>query len=260
MIFSSSMMISIFVGLMILMRFRIQNFIGYNLNVGASTLKDMGTIFLDDIFMAHTRNGFSLFSPILAVIPATTIFCEDYNSGYIKFVLGREDKKKYIKETWLCSTISGGLAIFSPCLLTDIFLLFNGKLNTKENKIQGYSTVFDETVYSNIQYIWGGILLAVLLLLLSFLFGALWSNVGLLISAVIPNKYIALALPFAIYFVLHLLFYKSNFLLVFSPANMLMPSATFIPYKAYPFIYQIALLCGVRFFYDKAMERRLRDV
>ncbi len=254
------MMLSVLIGFLLLTRFRIQNFVSYNLNYGALSLKEMGAIFLDDIYMAHTRNGFSLFSPILAVIPATTIFCEDYNSGYIKSILSRVEKKQYIKETYICSTISGGLSIFLPCLLTDIFMFVNGKLNIKENMIQGYSTVFDETVYSNIQYVWGGILLAVLLLILSFLFGALWSNIGLLVSAIVPNKYMALAMPFAIYFGIHLLFYKSNALLVFSPANMLMPSTTFIPYKAYPFIYQIVLLGAVSFFYRKLMKRRLKDV
>ncbi len=259
-IFSSSMMLSVLIGLLLLTRFRIQNFVSYNLNYGPLALKEMGAIFLDDIYMAHTRNGFSLFSPILAVIPATTIFCEDYNSGYIKSILSRVEKKQYIKETYICSTISGGLSIFLPCLLTDIFMLVNGKLNTKENMIQGYSTVFDETVYSNMQYVWGGILLAVLLLILSFLFGAFWSNVGLLVSAIVPNKYMALAMPFSIYFAIHLLFYKSNVLLIFSPANMLMPSSTFIPYKAYPFLYQIVLLGAVSFLYKKVMKRRLEDV
>ena len=133
-------------------------------------------------------------------------------------------------------------------------------MNTKENMIQGYSTVFDETVYADIQYVWGGIGLAILLLLLSFLFGALWSNIGLLVSAVVPNKYAALVMPFAIYFTVHLLLYKSDIFLVFSPANMLMPSTTFIPYKAYPFVYQIALIGMVNLAYRRIMEGRLENV
>ena len=259
-VFSSSLLICVFAGFLLLIRFRIQNYIGYNLNIGSVSLKEMGTIFLDDIYMAHTRNGFSLFSPVLAVIPAATTFCDDYNSGFLKFILGREKKKQYIRETILCSTISGGLAIFLPCLLADIFLLADGKMNTKENMIQGYSTVFDETVYADIQYVWGGIGLAMLLLLLSFLFGALWSNIGLLVSAVVPNKYAALVMPFAIYFAVHLLLYKSDIFLVFSPANMLMPSATFIPYKEYPFVYQIALMGMVNLAYSRIMEGRLENV
>ncbi len=259
-VFSSSLIICVSAGFLLLTRFRLQNCIGYNLNIGPLSLKEMGTIFLDDIYMAHTRNGFSLFSPILAVMPAAAVFCDDTNSGFLKFILGRTSKKQYIRETLLCSTVSGGLAVFLPCLLTDIFMLANGKLNTKENTMQGYSTVFDETVYADIQYVWGGLFLAMLLLLLSFLFGALWSNVGLLVSAIVPNKYAALVMPFAIYFALHLLLYKSEFFLVFSPANMLMPSTRFIPYKAYPFVYQIVLLGIVNLLYRRIMEERLENV
>ena len=107
---------------------------------------------------------------------------------------------------------------------------------------------------------WGGIGLAMLLLVLAFLFGALWSDIGLLVSAVVPNKYAALSIPFAIYFVVHLFLYKSDIFLVFSPANMLMPSTTFIPYKAYPFVYQIALMGMVNLAYNKIMEVRLENV
>lgn len=123
-----------------------------------------------------------------------------------------------------------------------------------------YSTVFDETVFSKLQFVWGGLLLVILLLLLSFLFGAIWSNIGLCISAMIPNRYIALAAPFAIYFATHLIFYRIGFLLVLSPVNMLMPAATFIPNMAYPFVYQTVLFCIVDLACHKAMERRLNDV
>lgn len=71
--------------------------------------------------------------------------------------------------------------------------------NTLENNL-GYQTFLDEGIFANIQFIWGGLLVVFLLLLLSFLFGAVWSNIGLCISAFIPNKYIALATPFALYF------------------------------------------------------------
>lgn len=258
-IFSPAMLVSVSIGFLLLIRFRIHNYVGYNMNVGSITLKEMGGVFLDDIYMAHTRNGFSLFSPILAVMPATILFCEDYNSGYIKSILSRMEKKRYTRETFICTTISGGLVIFLPCFFASLFFLINGKLNTVENMIGGYSTAFDETVYSDLQYVWGGILLAVLLLVLSFLFGAVWSGVGLLVSSLITNRYLALAMPFVIYFSMHLLFYRSDILLVFSPANMLMPSAAFIPYKAYPFVYQFILLGIVASLYGKTMERRLWD-
>lgn len=259
-VFSINMLVSVCIGIFLLTWNHVFNLIIYNLSVGPVSFKEMGSIFLDDIYSSHARSGFDLFAPILAVLPATTLFCEDYNSGYIKSIFSRAEKKRYIRETTVCSIIAGGLAIFIPSLFSSIFYIANGKLNTAENMAFNYSTVFDETVFSKLQFVWGGLLLVILLLLLSFLFGAIWSNIGLCISAMIPNRYIALAAPFALYFATHLIFYRIGFLLVLSPANMLMPAATFIPSMAYPFVYQAVLFIIIALACHKAMERRLSDV
>lgn len=238
----------------------IYNVMIYNLYIGPLTLKEMGAIYLDDIQGSHARSGFDLFAPILAVLPASTLFCEDYNSGYIKSILNRVEKKQYIRETVICSSIAGGLSIFLPSLISNIFYIVNGKPNTPENAGINYSTVFDETVYSELQFVWEGMLMVILLLLLAFLFGAVWSNVGLCISTFIPNRYIALSAPFALYFIIHLVFYRIGFLLVFSPVNMLMPATIFIPSMGYPFIYQIVLLALIVLIFNKSIEGRLNDV
>lgn len=259
-IFSIPMLVCVVVGFGDLVRFRVQNFIVYNTYIGHCSFRDMGAIFLDDIYLAYSQSLFCLFAPVLAVIPAATIYCEDCNSGLIRLIMNRSTKKKYIYETIICSAISGGLAVALPCFLTEVLFMFYGKWNVEANKIHDYSTVFDESVYANFQYLWGGIALALFILLLNFLFGALWSNVGLLVSAITQNKYLTLVVPFAIYFASHLFLYKSEVLLVFSPTNMLMPEATFMPYKSYPLIYQIFLLCLVNSLYKRVMEGRLENV
>lgn len=202
---------------------------------------------------SHSLSGYDLFAPILAVLPAATLFCEDYNSGYI---LNRTEKCWYIRETLLCSSISGGLAIFLPCFLPGVFYLANGKLNTLENMNQwGISTSFDETVYAQMQYVWGGLLLSHMLMALAFLFGAIWSNVGLLVSVIFPNKYLALAAPFALYFSVHLIFHRTESLLVLSPVNMLMPNASFIPFTLYPLLFEILLLGIICILFNVLIKR-----
>lgn len=259
-ILSPAMLISVCIGVFMLTWQHTFNTIIYNLSIGPVSLKEMGYIYLDDIYGSHALSGFDLFAPILAVLPATTLFCEDYNSGYIKSILNRVEKKRYIRETVFCSSIAGGLAIFLPSLITSIFYIVNGKPNTAENAGINYFTVFDETVYSQLQFVWGGLLMVILLLVLAFMFGAVWSNVGLCISTFIPNRYIALAAPFALYFITHLIFYRIGFLLVFSPVNMLMPATTFIPSMSYPFIYQILLFVVIAFIFDRSIKGRLNDV
>lgn len=254
------MLISVCIGVFMLMWQHIFNLIIYNLSIGPVTLKEMGSIYLDDIYGSHALSGFDLFAPILAVLPAATLFCEDYNSGYIKSILNRVEKKQYIQEIAICSSVSGGFAVFLPSLITSIFYIVNGKPNTPENAGINYFTVFDETVYSQLQFVWDGLLMVILLLVLAFLFGAVWSNVGLCISAFIPNRYIALAAPFALYFITHLIFYRIGFLLVLSPVNMLMPATIFIPNMSYPFVYQIVLFVVVVLIFDRSIRGRLNDV
>lgn len=261
-VFSPAMIVSVFVGIWFLTWSRVATLISYNANYGAGlSFRDIGSIFLDDIAMSHSLSGYDLFAPILAVLPAATLFCEDYNSGYIKFILSRVEKRRYIRETLLCSSVAGGLAIFLPCFLSGLFYLVNGRLDTPENiNSWGYSTVFDDTVYSRMQYVWGGLLLGLMLMALAFLFGAIWSNAGLFVSVLCPNKYVALAVPFALYFSVHLIFYRLGFLLVFSPVNMLMPNTTFIPFAFYPLLYEALLLGVICLLFCWFVQRRLRDV
>ncbi|MCX4370617.1 MAG: hypothetical protein OSJ58_02175 [Dysosmobacter sp.] len=261
-VFSPAMLVSVLVGCWFLMWSRVANLVSYNAEYNAAlTFKDMGAVFLDDIATSHSLSGYDLFAPILAVLPAAAVFCDDYNSGYIKAILSRTTKHRYIKETLLCSSIAGGLAIFLPCFLSGMFYLANGKLDTLENvNTWGYSTSFDETVYAGMQYIGGGLLLALMLMVLAFMFGAIWSNVGLLVSVLFPNKYLALAAPFALYFSIHLIFYRIGFLLVLSPVNMLMPNTTFIPFAAYPLLYEVLLLGMTCILFSGLAKRRLWDV
>ena len=102
--------------------------------------------------------------------------------------------------------------------------------------------------------------LALMLLALAFFFGAIWSGAGLLVSVLFPNKYLALAAPFALYFSLHLLLYRTGALLVFSPVNMLMPNTVFIPFPLYPLLYETVLLGVIGVLFFRLAERRLWDV
>ena len=261
-VFSPAMLVSVLAGLFFLTWNRVVTLVSYNLRYGSAlTFRDIGGVFLDDISLSHALSGFDLFAPILAVLPAAAMFCGDLNSGYLRAVLCRERRRKYIRDTLLCSSISGGMAIFLPSLFSGVFYLANGKLDTLENRNDwGYSTAFDDTVYAEMQYVWGGLLLALLLMAAAFLFGAVWSDFGLLVSVLFPNKYLALASPFVCYFSLHLILYRLDFPLVFSPVNVLMPDAAFIPYILYPLVYQGVLLGFIVSLTVWLLERRLRDV
>lgn len=259
-IMSPNMLISILIGVVMLLWNHVASWLNYNLYIGPLSFKEMGSVFLDDIFKSYNFSGFGLFAPFLAVLPAATIFCDDYNSGYIIPVISRTGYKRYIAESISCVSISGGLALFIPCFVTYTFYLINGKLNTYENMYNGYSTVFDETVYSDIQYIWNGLFLYILLLVLAFLFGAVWAMAGYLTSTITTNRYITLAAPFVVYFTAHLVLYRTERFLLYSPINMIFPDGVFIPHPAFPFIYQLILLLIFSLCSVYLIRRKIHDL
>lgn len=259
-IISPAMLISVLLGVFMLTWFIIYNTILYNLAVTPLSINQAGSTYLNDIYNAHALTGFDLFAPILAVLPASTLFCDDFRSGYIKSVLCRIDRARYIKETVFCSSISGGLAVFLPSLIAYIFFICIGSPESPSNLLEGWTSLFDETVFANIQYIWGGIFFIVLLLILAFMFGACWSNFGLLVSGFVPNKYVALITPFAFYFAIHLILYRLKFPLLFSPVNLLMPVAIFIPNAYFPFVYQAFLLILFGFLFKLMANSKLDDI
>lgn len=259
-IFSARMLASILIGIVMLTWYFIKNFALYNAYIGPLSLSEWDDIYLNSIIQSHTRSGFDLFAPILAVLPASTLYCDDYSSGYIKNILLRRQRKQYAREILLCSAIAGGLAVFFPCLITSLFYMAIGAPNLKQNVINGATSLLEETIFSEIQFINGGLQVVLYLLLQAFLFGAAWSNIGLCISVYAPNRYITLVSPFACYFACHLLLYRTKIFLLFSPVNMLTPDAAFIPNMLFPVAYQVVLLLASKEIFLPSIHKRLQDV
>ena len=259
-IFSIEMLFSIIAGLVFLMWFFTMSTISYIRNFGALSLTDAGGNYLHNIYFMHAQGGFDLFAPILAALPASTIFCDEYSTGFLRCVLIRENRNRYIRDTWLCSTITGGIAATLPILISSMFFVFIGTPNTPESVLPGSSTFLDQSILSRVQFIWGGGFVVVLLVILAFLFGATWSNMGLCVSTVVPNRYVALASPFAIYFAAHILCFRVERFMAFSPVNVLMPVGSFLPNIVFPFAYQFTLLLASAVLFRQGAIRRVRDV
>ena len=259
-VFSIRMLASVFIGVVMLTWYFMKNLILYNIHIGSLSIFELHDIYLNSIFDSHARSGFDLFAPILAVLPASTVYCDDYSSGYIRNILIRQRRNIYARETFICSTVAGGLSIFLPCLISSLFYILVGEPNLKQNLIVNSASLLSETIFSELQFVWGGLLVVFFLLFLAFLFGAVWSNFGLCISIYAPNRYIALASPFAIYFALHLLLYRTHTFLLFSPVNMLMADAAFIPNLLFPVAYQVTLLLSELVVFLSSIYGRLQDV
>lgn len=204
--------------------------------------------------------SFDNFAPIFAVLPAATLFCDSYNNGYIKSILFRTTKRKCLVSDLIVCGVSGGVAVSLPVFIMFMLFLFIGKPYVPDAQTTEYGSIMQGTILENIEFVWGGILVLLVILLLAFIFGMVWSCVGLSISAFMPNRYIALAAPFLIFFALYLICSRIPGLFIFSPINMLMPDVDVFPFFAYPFLYQFIWLIIVSTLYYIKAGKRLEDV
>lgn len=253
-VFSLNMVLCAIVGFVLLMWFSVVNWFQYNRLIGPASFSQMCGEFVNDVITAHARSGFNLFAPIFAVLPCATIFCEDYTSGYIKSILSRTSKRKYLRECVVCCSIGGGLGVFLPELLCSSVYLFAGEPHVQHT----YGPSYD--LYASFEYVWGGRLVILAFLFFAFLFGVVWANIGLCISAYAPNRYVTLAAPFAVYYSLHLLLQRTDVLEILSPVNMVQPISSILPNLLYPLVYQIVLLLGSTFLFYRRANRRIMDV
>lgn len=231
-LFSFQMFFSSLIGLFLLIQ---PNY----MSVKAGLLyPDYSIPFLNLIYRAHAGGAFDLFAPVIAVLPcAVMCYGDEHNFGYEKSVLLRTSRRRYIREHIISSSLTGGAALLIPSALATCLFIFSGDPYLQAD-VGIYSTIYGGSVLEHIQFIGGGLLVALILLGLSFIFGANCGLTSLWISAVTSKKFLALALPFSIYFFLFLICYRIPGLLILSPVNMLMPDLTLLPSLEYVFIYQ----------------------
>lgn len=189
----------------------------------------------------HSAGVFDILAPVLAVLPAATSFCDEFESGYIKFIQLRVTRKSYIMSKVVAVGISGGFAVGLPVLLANILLLLIGDKYSIGLKGNYDVDIFADSIFKNIEYIGGGWLVAIAITGCTFLFGMAWALAGLAISTLIINRYAALFLPFSIYFAAFMIFARFN-LYMFSPINLICPDMSFIPSVAFVLGYMIFLV------------------
>lgn len=115
-IFSWPMLASIIVGVFLLLWNQIYYWILYCISYEPIPLSAMCTTFLDSIFRANDLGGFGIFATILAVLPASTLFCEDYNSGYCRrFCVGWNENAIFGKPCSVPAFPAGWLFFYPFC-------------------------------------------------------------------------------------------------------------------------------------------------
>lgn len=140
---------------------------------------------------------------VCCAIPYAVSFCVDYNATYLRFIKVRTGENRYIISRVLACGVSGSLSIALGILL---FLSLVG-LNYPLVDVDGglYQSAIMRLSYApealdillfNENYV----LYFAISIYLIFLVGFMWSVIGLSISAIIPNPFVALFSPFLLFF------------------------------------------------------------
>lgn len=147
-------------------------------------------------------NLFVSLIPILCAVSFGDSYLEDLNSGFLKNILMRYPKTKYLNIKFLVNFTISGITIALPLLIQLIFLLITHPL-IKPYKL--YDAVFVGDFNINL-YLNHPVLYILLWVFIAFIFSGIIGNIALSISIINRNKFIAVVAPFILTMVVHILF------------------------------------------------------
>jgi len=197
-------------------------------------------------------SGFTPFAAIFPVLIYSTMFCEEYNCGFIKSIILRIGGKKYILSRIFATAISGAATIGISFLLLSVCLLVIGVPATREN-----AQAFTNTIWWPYVQIGGGALVLLGKIVLGLLFGAVWGLVALYVSTIFANRYVTLIAPFVIFQALWIIFQRIPYL---NPLLLLrgdFPATGFIGSFPYILTFQGIWILMLGYLSYRGMKRRV---
>lgn len=202
---------------------------------------------------------FIVFAPIISSVVGSGIICDDIQSGCIKSILIRMSKEKYAVCKFISGICSGGLVMgIASAVLMGIIMLIGIPIGMDYNST--LNGPFDGTAFESIQYLSDGLYVILMTIILSFIFGAVWTAVGMAFSVYVHQKYLAIAFPLVLYYLLNMLSLKVEGLLKFAPMYTIVPGTTVINSIAFIFIEQIVFLIFIYSVYFIGIEMKMKNV
>ena len=186
---------------------------------------------------SQISNLFFVLIPILSAISFSDSYLEDLNSGFLKNVLSRCSKRKYLHSKFLSNFIISGITIAIPLLIQLIFLLAT-RPNITPYKLAGTM----RKGWLNVDLFLNNPLAYTLMwIFISFMFAGVIASIALGISIVIRNKFVAVISPFIVVMGIHILFQPLG-LYKYSVFDFLYGGASIIGMKFYHMIITFAVM------------------
>ena len=120
----------------------------------------------------------SAFSPFAAIFPAlayAAVYCEEYNSGYLRMILHRTGCTGFMKIRAVTVACSGGMMIMLPITVVCLMVYIGGAHGIPADSDEGLlagTKIMEALIKYGDWYVVAG------KVVLGFLFGALWAHCG----------------------------------------------------------------------------------
>ncbi|MBB2481715.1 hypothetical protein H5P36_16150 [Bacillus sp. APMAM] len=154
-------------------------------------------------FTGNTYHIYSLIFPLLATLAYSDAYAEDFNSGFIKNILTKVNKNKYLRVRFIVNFLVGGSVSTFPLIVN-----FLGEMTAfpliENNQYFGMPIVIEDSFWPQLFYS-HPFLYVMLRMLIIFLFGGMLASLGLAFSTIIKNRYIVLIFPFLIVLIIDIL-------------------------------------------------------
>lgn len=142
---------------------------------------------------------------LMCTIPFSTIFCKEWSSKNIKYNIIRSNIRVYSWSKFIVCSIVGGLVIMlGTILFISIMSNFSPLINDLRIQDDSYYYTMGNELLSQGK-VWEYMYIYIFL---RFLYGAFWASMGLLLSAYIPNIFVALSSPFILSYIYRIIAYK----------------------------------------------------
>ena len=142
---------------------------------------------VNSVYIIDIMIHLGLFKKIIvfcAAIPFTTVYCQDSNSGYVKSLIVRSSERKYVWSNVVVCALAGFTAVFTGILI--YFGILSLFFPPQMYEVGG---VYDGIAVNH------PLLYVVMMAAVFSLYAAMWTVVGLALSSMLPDKYVALGSP-----------------------------------------------------------------
>ena len=145
-------------------------------------------------FSGETYYIYALIFPLLATLIYSDAYAEDFNTGLIKNILTRIEKKSYLAKRFVMNFLMGGGMAIVPLLINFLAQMLAYPL-IENNYFFGMVLVTENSFWPDLFY-QNPMAYVIVRLFLLFLLGGTISSTGLAFSTMFKNRYIIVILPF----------------------------------------------------------------